>query len=119
MPRLAILTTDEIKAFDKPPKFTKVQREKYFHINEKLKLFQLKTLRDPSYKLCVTLQWGYFRASGRFFLIKDFHLGDVRYVYDKLNISYNSTYLKAYQNKRKTIHRLSPKRSRHSFSQFF
>jgi len=104
MPRLAILTTDEIKAFDKPPKFTKVQREKYFHINEKLSAL-LKTLRDSTYTLCITLQWGYFRASGRFFLIKDFHLGDVKYVCDKLNIPYNFTYLTAYQNKRKTIHR--------------
>ncbi len=53
MPRLAILTTDEINAFDKPPKFTKVQREKYFHINEKLSAL-LKILRDPIYKLYVT-----------------------------------------------------------------
>jgi len=35
-----------IKAFDKPPKFTKAQREKYFHINEKLDAL-LKTLCGP------------------------------------------------------------------------
>ncbi|MAZ38499.1 MAG: hypothetical protein CMF49_08720 [Legionellales bacterium] len=104
MSRLAILTADEIKAFDKPPKFTKAQREKYFHINEKLSVL-LKALRDPNYKLCVTLQWGYFRASGRFFSIKDFHLGDVRYICNKLNLPYNAAYLKSYQNKRKTIYR--------------
>ena len=57
MPRLSILTTDEIKAFDKPPKFTKVQREKYFHSNDKLSSL-LKILRDPTYKLCIILQWG-------------------------------------------------------------
>lgn len=55
MPRLAILTTNEIKAFVKPPKFTKIQREKYFHINEKLESL-LKTLHDPTYKLCIILQ---------------------------------------------------------------
>ena len=103
MPRLVILTDNEIKSFDKPPKFTKAQREKYFLINGKLSVL-LITLRDPNYRLCVTLQWGYFRASGRFFSIKDFHLGDVRYICSKLNIPYNSAYLKSYQNKRKTIH---------------
>lgn len=59
MPRLAILNADEIKAFDKPPKFTKVQREKYFHINEKLSAL-LKTLRDSTYKK--TPRWTHFSA---------------------------------------------------------
>jgi|GEM_PF-2467353 len=104
MPRLAILNADEIKAFDKPPKFTKMQREKYFHINEKLNDL-LQNLRNPTYKLFIILQWGYFRASGRFFLIKDFHLSDIKYVCSSLNMSYNLAYLKTYQNKRKTIHR--------------
>ena len=104
MPRLTILNADEISAFDKPPKFTLAQREKYFHSNEKLNTL-LKTLRIPTYKLSIILQWSYFRASGRFFLVKDFHATDVRYVCDILNIRYKSVYLEEYQNKRKTIHR--------------
>lgn len=104
MPRLTILNKDEIKAFDEPPKFTLLQREKYFYINEKLDTL-LKTLREPTYKLCIILQWGYFRASGRFFLIKDFYLSDVKYVCGLLNIPYSRVYLEDYQNKRKTIHR--------------
>jgi hypothetical protein len=101
---LAILNPEEIKTFDKPPKFALSQREKYFYINEKLEAL-LNNLRDKSYELCIILQWGYFRAAGRFFLTKDFHLGDVKYVCNQLNIPYDSAYLEEYQNKRKTIHR--------------
>lgn len=35
MPRLSILTTQEIKAFDKPPRFTPEQRRKYFQKKRK------------------------------------------------------------------------------------
>ena len=68
MARLKILTSEEIKAFDKPPKFNAQQREKYFNISENLDNI-LKRLRNPTYKLGIILQWGYFRASGRFFSI--------------------------------------------------
>jgi hypothetical protein len=46
---LAILNPEEIKTFDKPPKFTLLQREKYFYINtnNKKKLKQL--LNDDAY----------------------------------------------------------------------
>ncbi len=36
MPRLAILSSQEVRAFDKPPRFTLEQRKKYFQKNEKL-----------------------------------------------------------------------------------
>ena len=66
MPRLAILTAQEVTAFDKPPRFTIDQRKKYFQKNEKL-LPLLNIVRLETNKVCLVLQWGYFRATGGFF----------------------------------------------------
>lgn len=59
MPRLAILNVDEIKAFEKPPKFTAAQREKYFHLSDKLLALKnkltsnSKRLKKVSYAACL------------------------------------------------------------------
>lgn len=57
MSRLNILTKDEINLFDKPPRFSPEQRQKYFHLNEKL-ISLLKSLRSATNKVCLVLQWG-------------------------------------------------------------
>ncbi|MBA3662247.1 MAG: DUF4158 domain-containing protein [Gammaproteobacteria bacterium] len=49
----------------------------------------------------MVLQWGYFRASGRFFLVTDFCLPDIRYISQQLDIPYSSIDLNDYQEKRK------------------
>lgn len=36
MSRLCILTQEEIKTFDKPPRFSLEQRQKYFYLSDKL-----------------------------------------------------------------------------------
>ncbi|MEO8402256.1 MAG: DUF4158 domain-containing protein [Gammaproteobacteria bacterium] len=100
MSRLQVFTAEEIKLFDKPPRFTIEQRQKYFHLNEKL-LLLLKKLRTPTNKVCMILQWGYFRASSRFFLVNDFYLPDVRYISQQLDIPCSSIDLSDYQQKRK------------------
>ena len=58
MPWLAILTAQEVTAFDKPPRFTIDQRKKYFQKNEKL-LPLLKNLRSETNEVCMVIQ--YFR----------------------------------------------------------
>lgn len=101
MPRLSILTSKEITAFDKPPKFTASQREKHFHLSDKLVTLMDK-LSTATNKLAMVIQWGYFRATGRFFLINDFHLIDIKYVSKLLALDSDSVDLANYQNKRKT-----------------
>ena len=50
MPRLAILSSQEVRAFDKPPRFTLEQRKKYFQKNEKLFLRTVTTTRNTQFK---------------------------------------------------------------------
>src|SRR3990167_2415995 len=101
MPRLAILSSQEVKAFDKPPKFTVDQRKKYFQKNEKL-LPLLKIVRLETNKVCLVLQWGYFRATGRFFMACDFRESDVRFVARLLNVNYKDINIPDYHSKRKS-----------------
>lgn len=101
MPRLAILNADEINAFEKPPKFTVAQREKYFHLSDKLSALKNKVTSNTS-KLAIVIQWGYFRATGRFFLVSDFHVADVKYVAELLAMNLHQIDLKNYHENRKT-----------------
>jgi len=100
MSRLSILTLYEIKLFDKPPRFSLEQRQKYFHINDKLQLL-LNKLRTPTNKVCMILQWGYFRACGRFFTPSDFYMPDIRYIAQQLDTHYSAIDLNDYLHKRK------------------
>jgi hypothetical protein len=101
MSRLSILTHDEVKLFDQPPRFSFQQRQKYFQLSDKL-MPLLKNLRTATHKVGMVLQWSYFRASGRFFSLDHFHSADVRYVTELLDISYSHVDLAVYQQKRKT-----------------
>ncbi len=101
MPRLVIFDNEEIKAFDSPPILSLEQRDKYFALSDKL-LLLMKKLTSPTNKLCLVVQWGYFRATGRFFSSKDFRKTDIAYVGGLLNISLSEIDIDHYHNKRKT-----------------
>jgi hypothetical protein len=65
MSRITILNAEEIKVFDKPPRFTEEQQHKYFTLTPQL-LSLIEKLRTATNQVCTTVHWGYFRATGRF-----------------------------------------------------
>jgi TnpA family transposase len=101
MPRLVIFNPEEIKAFDKPPRFTDEQRQRYFTYTDKL-LAYTKKLKTSTSRLCVLLQWGYFRATGRFFSPKDFRKADIEYLAMELALLKTEININAYYKQRKT-----------------
>lgn len=101
MPRLVVFDKDEIKAFDSPPVFLTEHRDKYFSLSEKL-LLLIKKITSPTNKICLIIQWGYFRATGRFFSPKYFRKSDIAYVADLFDISLSEINIDHYYNKRKT-----------------
>lgn len=101
MPRLSILTTKEQKEFDKPPAFKSEDRKKYFNIDGKLRSL-IKNIKSTTNRICMVIQWGYFRATGRFFMINDFRSADVKFVSRLLDINYTEIDLVDYRDKRKT-----------------
>lgn len=100
MSRLTILDPHEIKLFDKPPRFTAEQQQKYFALTVQLQPL-LQRLRTPTNKVCLVLQWGYFRATGRFFMPKDFRVADIQYVSEQLDFTPASIDLNDYCQKPK------------------
>ena len=101
MPRLTVFDTREIKNFEEPPKFDIEQRHKHFVITEQLSTL-IKNIKAPTNKVCLVLQWGYFRASGRFFSYKHFRKADIEYITKALQIPLSEIDIEYYSSQRKT-----------------
>ena len=102
MPRLTIFTATEINAFERPPHFELEQQHKYFALTEQL-LALIKNLKTPTNKLCMIIQWGYFRATGRFFSPKYFRKTDMEYIANKLELPYSSIDIDYYHQKKENF----------------
>lgn len=94
MSRIKILQPQEIRRFDEPPQFSDRQRSQFFHLLTGLEQ-AVPQLRKPITKVGFILQWGYFRASGRFFATDLFRTEDLQYVCDGLEIEWSSLVLDA------------------------
>ena len=86
MPRMRILSTQEQEDFDRPPVFDYAERKQLFSLPNSL-LETAQTLRTPSSQIGFLLMCGYFRASKRFFLPRDFHPRDIEAVARILGLS--------------------------------
>lgn len=76
---LQILLPAEIKEFEQPPIFDTKMRKHYFEVTGGFKRL-LNQLETPANKIGFCLQWGYFKASGRFYTTLKFHKKDIAYV---------------------------------------
>ena len=79
MTQLNILTPTEKRQFDSPPRFTQGDRHQYFSIPAYLRPIMSRISR-PDNKIGFVLQWGYFRASARFYPTDQFKQRDIVYV---------------------------------------
>src|SRR3954454_12602660 len=66
MPRARILTAAEQEAFDSPPAFTALERQKHFALSEALRSL-VDTLQTPTNRVCFLVTLAYFRAARKFF----------------------------------------------------
>ena len=78
MPRMRILSTQEQEDFDRPPVFDYAERKQMFSLPKSL-LETARALRTPNSQIGFLLMCGYFRASKRFFLPRDFHERDIEF----------------------------------------
>ena len=83
MPVFNILTSQERKEFDSPPKFTGEERKKYFRLNKELEAI-LMNLRRPTTKVSFLLMYAYYQKSGKLF--NDYHIEDVSYAITSLKL---------------------------------
>jgi hypothetical protein len=79
MARLDILDPAARQGFEAPPSFNYQQRKYFFEIPSWLRP-QVRSLDTLVNQVGFVLQWGYFRASGRFFKISTFPPADILFV---------------------------------------
>ena len=71
-----ILSKSQQKEFDHPPKFSLVERRMVFEIPDSLRSY-VRSLESTVSIVSFTLQYGYFKSSGRFFYITNFYQDDI------------------------------------------
>jgi len=98
MPRLQILSKEEIAKFNSPPKLNDFERKKYFAIDSKIDSI-IERIDSPTNKVGLVLLYGYFKISGKFFTTDNFNYDDVKYVGDSLGIKNNEIDFDRYMEK--------------------
>lgn len=83
-----ILSKSQQKEFDRPPKFSLVERRMVFEIPDSLR-GSLRKLESPTSIVGFTLQYGYFKTSGKFFYVDTFNSEDIEVIckWNKFNIN--------------------------------
>ncbi len=76
MTTLALILPHEQKQFDSPPNFSEKDRALYFKLDQDAFKI-LKSLITPINRLGFILQFGYFKAQGKFFAPHQFKAKDI------------------------------------------
>ena len=85
MTKLVILPEDERNTFDSPAKLNAQERATCFALDKKL-LKTIDALRTSTNKIGFLLQYGYFKATRKFYTSDQFRQKDINYVANILNI---------------------------------
>ena len=102
---MQVLTDYEAKQFDLPPKLSKSERDHFFKLDVKMAA-KVNKARGDINKIGLILQYGYFRASGKFYLTNQFHVGDIRYVAQKLGFDFTKLFYDHYAEKSRRNHKI-------------
>ena len=98
MSKIRILTAAEQKAFDSPPFFSEEERVEFFMLDDTLRNI-IAQLGTPNNRIGFLLQFGYFKATGRFFSPPYFHAADLDYCQSQLAILSKMIDLSAYKGR--------------------
>ena len=94
---IKIISPQEIKLFDLPPKFNSEERKIYFYLPTEFSKL-LSSIFLPINKIGLILQIGYFKATNKFFKPKNFFKKDIEYISSKYKISISHTDLDKYKS---------------------
>lgn len=94
MGQFHILPDHEITNFNKPPSFDKKERMSTLSLDTRTKNILKGLKRSPENKVGFMLQLGYFKATSKFFAIKEFRNVDIYYVAELLEVKVTAKSLK-------------------------
>jgi Domain of unknown function (DUF4158) len=103
MSNLSVLTLSEQQAFDHPPILPTEMQIVCFSINSALKK-EINTLKTPSSKVGFLLQYAYFKACKRFFIINRFTQDQIKHAATLLNMAPDEIDLTSYKKNIPTEH---------------
>ena len=86
MARLEVLDAVARQEFERPPRFQQQQQDYFFVIPDWLRP-QVEGLDRPVNRAGFLLQWGYFKATGRFFKTLTFSPADIIFVAHQLGLN--------------------------------
>ena len=92
---IQILPNYEIKQFDQPPHFTTSERRHFFSLCPAMKE-KVKNAKGDITPIGLIIQYGYFKATGKFYLIEHFRQGDIRYIAKQLCITLSDKFQSSY-----------------------
>jgi hypothetical protein len=98
MSRLNILSDEEQNEFDYPPALSPDAKALCFSINKELAA-KINHLRTPTNKVGFLIQYGYFKACKRFFVVNRFRQEDIEYAARLLGISLRKIDFPQYKKK--------------------
>ena len=104
MSQLKQLTLPERKRFDNPPAFSRDERNLFFHIDAKTRRV-VSSLKKVENRVGFVLQYGYFKATGRFYASDKFKQRDINFVLKSLAIPPSKFNLHRYLSSTQFEHR--------------
>ena len=104
MTKLVIFNAQEKRQFDCPPQLNEETRVIYFSLSDDL-LKIIDPIRTTTNKVGFILQYGYFKATSKFFTANQFKQADIEFVCKQLDIASQEINLSKYQKRILTYHR--------------
>src|ERR1700719_4461030 len=93
-----VLPDKEAKRFSQPPAFNGDDRKNHFKIDDPIREAIEKATQTES-KIGLLLQYGYFKASGKFFTSKSFKSADIKFVSKVLGLTPSTDFLEKYTDR--------------------
>jgi TnpA family transposase len=103
---MEVLPDNEVSRYNRPPALNSDSRKKYFKVDQFIEEAIKKQAKNIESKIGLLLQYGYFKASGRFFTSKSFKLSDIKYVSKVLGVTIPADFLEQYIDRTRQNHRV-------------
>jgi TnpA family transposase len=85
---LKILNQNDIKEFDFPPQFSGEERKRFFYLPNWAEEL-INSFKTPTNQVGFALQFGYFKASNKFFVSWKFHQKDIEFIAKRFGCQLN------------------------------
>ena len=92
---IKILNNNDIKTFENPPQFNGEERKRFFYLPTWAKDL-VESFRTPTNQVGFILQFGYFKASNKFFLARKIHQKDIEFIANRLDYQLDKLELENY-----------------------